>query len=464
MNNQTDGIVIRFEQSVQQTVGETSKIMGLVKAKYLISLITDLNLNANPRDSKTGSVTDAIEDSIEHDKDLFPFKTKGILLASSSYEKLDRGRVRITIDDTDIEGILDGGHNTLAIGILILKRALQLANVQWPRGQKTWAEFKDLWNEYQEEITAYQEALRPDAAENNDSIPTLSFYVPVELLIPADPDDEICMSAFKNNLLDICAARNNNAQLTIGAKANQKGYFSDLERLLTQSDPTLAKRIEWKTNDGGDINVQDFIALAWIPLSQLPTVNDQDGKRVDPPAPQKIYSGKGSCLSQFERFMSSPSVTNNTTNDYKAEMTNIAVNQAFKLAIQIPRLYDYIYEKFPDLYNAAGGSYGRIGAVKKLNERRINKSTPFMNRRIDVLSPDGFIAPLVYGLVTLIDPNTMEWRQQPQEFLAENLGKIVKRYSDVLSPWQYDPQKVGKAPGSYTMAADAYKMALAGIL
>lgn len=54
----------------------------------------------------------------------FSFKTKGILLVSSRYENLDRDRVRIHFDSRNIEGILDGGHNTLVIGLLILKRAL----------------------------------------------------------------------------------------------------------------------------------------------------------------------------------------------------------------------------------------------------------------------------------------------------------------------------------------------------
>ena len=75
-----------------------------------------LDLEANPRSSATGPVTAAIQESIENDPETFPFKTKGILLASSQYERLDRGRIKITPDNLQIEGILDGGHNTLAIG------------------------------------------------------------------------------------------------------------------------------------------------------------------------------------------------------------------------------------------------------------------------------------------------------------------------------------------------------------
>lgn len=44
----------------------------------------------------------------------------------------------------------------------------------------------------------------------------------MELIVPTDPDDRMCVTEFRNNLLEICEARNNNAQLTTGTKANQK--------------------------------------------------------------------------------------------------------------------------------------------------------------------------------------------------------------------------------------------------
>lgn len=56
-----DSIIIRFEQSNKQSVGEITKILGLVKAKSLVSIIDCLNLEANPRASSTGSVTEAIQ-------------------------------------------------------------------------------------------------------------------------------------------------------------------------------------------------------------------------------------------------------------------------------------------------------------------------------------------------------------------------------------------------------------------
>lgn len=66
------------------------------------------------------------------------FKSKGILLASSSYESLDRGRYRLSFASHDeVEGILDGGHNTLAIGSYILSEAEHALGNRPPKRTKS---------------------------------------------------------------------------------------------------------------------------------------------------------------------------------------------------------------------------------------------------------------------------------------------------------------------------------------
>lgn len=77
------------------------------------------------------------------------------------------------------------------------------------------------------------------------------------------------------------------------------------------------------------------------------------------------------------------------------------------------------------MYNLSGGSYGSITAVKRLNEKRKVKRTPFLRNDID---------------------------------------KIVKHYAGILSICDYDPQKVGKAHQSYELALAGFKMAIAGII
>ena len=71
MLKKNTNVIIKLDFSTEQTVGEIAKIVGLTKAKYLIPIIDYLDLEANPRSSKTGSVTDAIQESIETDPTVF---------------------------------------------------------------------------------------------------------------------------------------------------------------------------------------------------------------------------------------------------------------------------------------------------------------------------------------------------------------------------------------------------------
>ena len=180
-------------------------------------------------------------------------------------------------------------------------------------------------------------------------------------------------------------------------------------------------------------------------------------------------------MEQFERLMSSPQVTFETSADYRRELRNTEVATAFEITAQIPELYDYIYEKFPEYYNASGGRYKGITAVKKLNfdsndNPKKNIVAPFSKRAVPTASPEGFIVPLVYGLRAIIEnrhcgnSNRIIWVTDPKDFLDKNLKKIVDQYSGILSVCEYDPQKVGKASQSYQAALSAFKMALAGIL
>lgn len=462
MSNKSSNVIIKFYFPSEQTVGEITKVVGLTKAKYLIPVIDLLDLEANPRSSKTGSVTDAIQESIETDASVFPFKTKGILLAASQYERLERGRFRITPDDFKVEGILDGGHNTLAIGLYILEKAMEYSGLSISKGAKTWDQFKSLWENNRDLIDEYLDALR-----NDSTVGDLNFYVPIELLVPRDTNEKDSVESFKNDLLEICAARNNNVQLQVSSKVHQLGYFDDLRSLMEKHDPSLCARIEWKTNDGGEIKAQDIIALTWIPLSLITPVRDSSGKTIEPVLAQNIYSGKGSCLKHFEKLMGSPDVTAETSADYKRELKNTEVANAFKIAVELPELYDYIYEAFPKLYNATRGLYGRITAVKNLNEKRKKKTTPFLNREIETLSPDGFVIPLVYGLKALMMNNgngEVVWKQDPMNFLRNNLKPIVEHYVGIFGMCDYDPQKIGKNPQSYVQALTGFKMALANIL
>ncbi len=443
-------VTLKIEQCNSQTIGSTKRLIGLVKLKQIIRIIEVLDLEANPRDSKLSTITSDIIESLTNSPEIFPLKSKGLLLAASVYSPLDRDRYEITFADRDVEGVLDGGHNLLAIGHYTLGLALTNPDdLKELRKARIWGDFKRVFNKH---LNLVNEFIQDD--ENANELSTL---IPVELLLPKS-DDPLDLNDFSKSLLDIQEARNNNAQLKQETKTNNEGLYEGLKSALPSE---LEKKVEWRSNEGGDIKAGDIVALTWIALSALGLeVEDEDKKKVVPPSPVQTYSSKGECVARYHRFMSSPSVT---TNNAKREIKSKKVLSAFKVAADIPYLYDYIYENFPNLYNANEGKFGKISAVNKMNSKGGTKETKFSQKAIDWKYPEGFIAPLVYALrsiMVLDEEGLLHWATDPRVFLKNHLPQVVTRYKQLLEENDFDPQKVGKSSVAYDSVLDAYELAL----
>lgn len=447
-----DRILVRFDQGqvAEQVEGPVRRVVGFVKARNMLKLFDAADLEANPRSAKAGPVTDAIIESIVETPETFPFKTKGVLVGSSNYEKLERNRYELRFENLKIEGILDGGHNMLAIGTHILRLATGSAKFRPAR----WDDFKLAWGKNRDLV----EDLRKATPEAEDG--PLDFLVPIEILVPSDLDDSEIMDEFSSSLLDICAARNNNVELKLETKANQKGFYEEFRKFLPEA---IASRVEWKTNDGGEIKVRDLIALAWIPLSQVDLPKDEDGRAIDAPVPQNIYRNKGECVKLFDRLMSSPEVSKQTGGEYRHELHNTQVGSALALAAQIPELYDRIYKAFPEAYNDGTGRFGGLTVVKQAKDMRTKPVTHFTNQPVSYSYPDGLIMPLVYGLRRLIErkpDGKLGWKREPEEFLDQCFPAIVKKYRVIMDAFRADPQKIGKNEGSYDLVLDAFETEL----
>ncbi len=446
-------ITIRMDQAAEQTHGFIKRVHGLVRLKGLIQLISDLDLEANPRDSRVSKVTNDIRESIEKTPETFPYKSKGILVASSSYSLRDRNRYELSFVNPQVEGILDGGHNTLAVGLHILELSLGEEFAAVEKEIKLWDDFKKAWDANLKKIQTYRESL----AEGDES---LNGFVPVELLLPSDPTDEICVEDFNRALLEICAARNNNAQLRTEAKANAQGYFEGLKAQLPKD---IADRVEWRPNEGGDIKTPDILALAWIPLSFYnKKFMDQEGKVVEAVSMPQIYASKGECVNRFERLMSSHDVSEVQGGNFKRDLKSPEVLSALKITGALPELFDLIYELFPDAYNAHDGKFGRIKEVKKMNNAKV-KTAKFTKRGIAWRYPEGYVIPLVAGLRALMEldgSGLLKWKvANPSDFIKTHFDQIVSSYKGVIELVDYDPQKVGKAAASYESALAAFESA-----
>ena len=439
-------LLIRFETVDRQTEGPVTRLIGFARARNLLTLLDAADLEANPRTAKVGQITADILESIQTSPELFPFKTKGILVASANCRELERRRYHMTFDNPAIEGILDGGHNTLAIGIFILTAAgVEAKDI---RKIKTWPDFKAAWEANDEKLAALKKATTSGGGG------PLDFLVPIEVLIPADPEDAILLEEFTSSLFEICAARNNNRQLADEAKANKKGLY---DYLRDQLPADIAKRVEWKPNDGGDVKVRDIVALSWIPLSiaQLPG-------GVSPPRTVDIYSGKGKCSASFDSLMEHADVSKQTA-DGTYELYNSAIASALKIAGDMPALFDQVYAEFPGAYNHNQGSFGLLRAVTGADKLKTKPKTPYGKSTSAYRYPDGFIVPLVFGLRALLKADAngkITWKTDPGEFISKHLDEIVRKYKVLIQAFGGDAQKIGKNDGSYTLAEDAFETEL----
>jgi hypothetical protein len=243
--------------------------------------------------------------------------------------------------------------------------------------------------------------------------------------------------------------------LTDETQANKRGFYEELKEFLP---PEISQSVEWRSNSGGRIKPREIVALTWIPLSVLKLPN---GYRVNP---NQIYRNKGVCVETFSKMMEDPAVSSKVEGTGSFKLNHIGIKSALKTLEFLPKVYDYIYENLPEAYNKAGGSFGKISAVKMYDASKANESkgkylkeqpvTPFFEIPVKNTCPDGFIVPLIYGLRALLKEKDGEisWKVDPIVFLQQNLGKIMKSYRLAIEMAQWDPQKVGKNIHSYEFA------------
>lgn len=442
--------------SADNSIAGIKRYTGFVRGKDLFPLFDHASLEANPRAAKTGSVTRDIIGSLENTPELFPFKSKGILLGTSEFEALQRNRFELHFGDEASEGILDGGHNMLAIGIFMLSKVMDERDI---KKISLWEDMKERWEECRSEL--------------DDIKDTFDFLVPVELIVPSNVDDERSVRQFEMSVLDICAARNNNAQLSQETKSNKLGLYNGIRDRL---DPEIAARVEWKsneweTNETRPIKVRDLLALAWIPLNRA---NEDALLPLSiSVTPQNIYRNKGECSKQFDKLLAHPGVSRQIDGPTH-ELDNETVASCFDIVADLPKLYDKIYADFPDAYNSNNYRFGANPIVKSYDPNRraaakdksgfvvSQPTTHFLDLPVQYRYPDGLIMPLVYGLkgLMVVRDKRVVWATDPFKFLDKHLKTIAGAYRLVLDMARFDPQKLAKNEASHDFSVGEFQKAL----
>jgi hypothetical protein len=439
-------VVIRFDDYCERDKYAMRRIQGTATADSLIRLIDSADLHANPREAKVGDVTDGIQETLRKMPHLFPFMSKGLLLAAGECSELERNRFELSFNHDRLEGVLDGGHNLFAIALYLIYEAAGGGDtgLKAIRPVRRWQQLRPAWAEWRSTIEAKRSELR--------------FLTPMEVIFPqhgAAGED-----AFQSAILEVARARNTNAQLQEETKANQAGYYDFLRECLA---PELASKVEWKTNDGGTIKVRDLIALAWIPLSAL----DDPALATASFNPTLIYSSKGECVKQFNSLIAKEGVSVSDSGPI-VKLVHHGVKSALKLMSDMPKLYDQIYKAFPEAYNSTSARFGGIESVhiwdpKKSTSKdpkylRKPACTPFYGQACEYDYPDPFILPIVWALRSLMVYRNGEvhWQVEPSKFIEKNLNDALKLYYSLIKMAKWEPNILGKASGAYELLADNF--------
>ncbi|MCH3995420.1 MAG: hypothetical protein LKE54_10350 [Prevotella sp.] len=411
------------------------KVSSSISPITLVKLLNIAENKINPHTAKAGPITKAIFETLDKSPELFWYKSKGILLASTELRKLDRNRIELSFDQSEYEGIMDGGHNALAIANFI-------TTVLFDHPLKNWDECKRFWEQnYNQIVTAYEERMK----ENPERF---AFSIPIEIIAPSLQDGAI--EDFYNAIAEICAARNNNVQLKETAKGNQEGYYDYLKQKLHSYS------IIWKTNEKGDIKAEDVITMADIPLIFLQSQElvNSDIKL----NPVNLYSGKGQCIKFFGNIVGRKEYSD--VKNGKSVLTNELIKSALDMTEDIMKFFDLITLNFPKLYNdACRGRFGGISAVKAGKEMEVLFHTK--RKKCDSTYPHSFFYPLIAGVTSLMkyneDANRLEWIVNPASEDKFDLSKIdLSRYTEMMKLLNYNPNVIGKTALMYDLARDAY--------
>jgi len=440
--SQLNTFTVKFAEFVPIEGQLMQKITGTAKARSLVPLLSMKDVLApNPRLPKIHSVTYSIMESIQNSPSLFQFKSKGILLGSTEYRELDRKRFVVSFNDI-VEGLQDGGHNLLGLGMHILEHEAEFMPSDLKKIRR-WEDFQEFWFANESAILT---AIR---ANVENDVSTLDFSFPLELLVPIRELDEIEEREYMDSLLSICAARNNNSELTNETVNNRQGIYEQHKKAM----PKYGDDVEWRTNDGGRIKVRDVVSVTWVALQKLDLPIKHGVTSV------KIYSSKGDCSKQFGLLMKHKDVSSAEAGSI-FELKNPGVGSAIAMSERLMDLFDLIYEKFPIAYNKVG-SFGKIKPVRwyadgdSENPKTLKRQpvTPYGQRPVKYSYPPAFIYPIFCGLKALmmVDGNKIIWEVEPEEFIEDHLEEVVKTLKSLMEVAHYDPQTIGKMSAAYSL-------------
>ncbi|MBR6775109.1 MAG: hypothetical protein IKM23_05280 [Bacteroidales bacterium] len=434
-------IIIKLEHgNTSQKSNEGLKIQRIsssISPYHFIRMVGVADNKINPRAARENGITSDIRETLTHSSNLFWLMSKGILIATENCKILDRGRISITTDG-DREGIMDGGHNALAISQFLIAELFPDIKIF-----KTWTDCKEFWNKNEKEIIT-----RFNDKGGNDAF---NFSIPIEIIFPSEEDG--ALDEYYETISQICTARNTNVQLKQATQDNQVGIYEILKKHLTCAD-----KVVWKSGQSGDIKVEDVVSMAVIPLIFLQEQGLLPNKNIKTLNPISVYSQKSKCVDFYGDVLKHPEISSKQEDKYI--LKNSLVHSALEMVDDIIRAFDNMYITFPDIHNSNAGKFGRIGAVDQKKTKSVK--VPFLTttQKTDYKYSAGFFLPLFCGIRKLMyvdeTTNTLKWKKNPADKTFDFHDLKCAKYIEMVKFLQYDPNKVGKASMMYLEGLDVF--------
>lgn len=329
-------------------------------------------METNPREQKmTTNVAKKIKESLLNPTELnFYLLNRGILLSAKdvSYSNYSN-EMTISFEDPEVHGNVDGGHTYKTI------------------------------------------------LQNRDQLDPGQQYVKLEIL-----------TGIEGIFQSLAAARNTSVQVQDKSIAELEDRFDIIKSTLAAE--SYIKRVFFKENDTGDIDVADMLALL-----NMFNVDRYSGMAS---FPINSYSSKKKCIDLYIADHKQYGETN--ANPY-VKMTSIMAD--------IFKLYDAVEVGMNKFYRQKNPN-GRYGSTKGVIVPKVGQQlqSKFLMNEIDASSPNGFIYPILGAFRALIEEKdgVYVWKKNPFAVLEKIGADMVESTVSMSRSLGNNPQSVGKDP------------------
>lgn len=225
---------------------------------------------------------------------------------------------------------------------------------------------------------------------------------------------------------NLAAARNTSVQVQDKSIAELEDRFDIIKNALS-GQPYMG-RVFFKENDNGDIDVADILSI--LMMFNIDRYAGMNG------FPTIAYSGKKRCIDLYIQDHKQFQETNN--NPYV---------KMKKIMPDIFKLYDQIEGNMNAFYRKKNPN-GRYGATKGVSVPKpgVTLKTKFLEKEMDVQSPNGFLYPILGAFRALVAENNGEyiWKTNPFAILDKVGPDLVDSTVSMSRSLGNNPQSTGK--------------------